>query len=48
MPALSLTQQPGAEQSGVVASTTLPFSCITGVSKDVLRHIQEAALSGKG
>jgi hypothetical protein len=28
-------------------SAALPFSCITGVSKDVLRHIQEAALSGK-
>jgi hypothetical protein len=42
-----LTQQTDAGQAGAVASPTLPFSCITGVSKDVLRHIQEAALSGK-
>lgn len=42
-----LTQQTNAGQAAAVASLTLPFSCITGVSKDVLRHIQEAALSGK-
>lgn len=42
-----LTQQTNAGQAGTMASLALPFSCITGVSKDVLRHIQEAALSGK-
>src|SRR5215469_682245 len=45
--ALPLSTIPTIEGAGAFAAPILPFSCMTGASKNVLRHIQQGALSAK-
>ena len=45
--ALPLSLHPTTEGAASDAAPILPFSCMTGLSKDVLRHIQQGALSAR-
>lgn len=45
--AFPVSIHPTSEGGAADAAPILPFSCMTGVSKDVLRHIQQGALSAK-
>src|SRR5690242_3293136 len=47
MMALPRSLHPTTEGTAADTALIFPFSCITGVSKDVLRHIQQGALSAK-
>src|SRR5690348_12578775 len=45
--ALPLSIHPTTQGAAADAAPLIPFSCMTGVSKDVLRYIQQGALSAK-
>jgi hypothetical protein len=45
--ALPLSSNATTEGAAADAAPILPFSCMTGASKEVLRHIQQGALSAK-